>query len=273
MTLLLLLAAWLLTRASYDPFRPPPPTFPRARLLRAGLDEEAVDRLADRYDHEYPPGRKARFARDIASLPDGVIRDRFTLDADDDLDAMKVPELRRILEARGQPLGGTKAELIARLTDARTAADTARADAVRRRAEEADAARAAEEEAARAAAVTPEQPQEPAETPPGPDTQAGTPEADSGSDSPQTAAPAPTDTPTADGQPPADAPAPIPAPDAASPADGTPAPTPEASAPPAEAPGEASQPSDGPAAEPAPDTTPTPDATPAPAPPKEARRG
>jgi hypothetical protein len=60
-----------------DPFRPHPPAFPRARLLRAGLDEDTVTRLetetAALGDRE-----RAELARYVTSHPDDAILARFT---------------------------------------------------------------------------------------------------------------------------------------------------------------------------------------------------
>lgn len=60
-----------------DPFRPaPPPAFPRARLERAGLDEDTVNRLESEYDALDYAGR-VEFGRYVTAHSDDAIRDRF----------------------------------------------------------------------------------------------------------------------------------------------------------------------------------------------------
>jgi hypothetical protein len=60
-----------------DPFRPaPPPTFPGARLERAGLDGDTIARVESEYDALDYRGR-VEFGRYVASHSDDAIRDRF----------------------------------------------------------------------------------------------------------------------------------------------------------------------------------------------------
>jgi hypothetical protein len=58
-----------------DPFRPAPPTFPDARLHRAGVDDAEVERLRDEFD-AMPPRERAEFRRFVFAHSDDAIRER-----------------------------------------------------------------------------------------------------------------------------------------------------------------------------------------------------
>lgn len=74
--LFLLLPLLVLARA-HDPFAPAArPSYPRTRLLRAGLDEETVDRLETEYDAlDYR--RRVEFGRYVSAHSDDAVRERF----------------------------------------------------------------------------------------------------------------------------------------------------------------------------------------------------
>jgi hypothetical protein len=59
-----------------DPYRPAPPAFPRARLQRAGLDADAVDRAETEWEAQDDSGR-AGFASWVVANSDDTIRDRY----------------------------------------------------------------------------------------------------------------------------------------------------------------------------------------------------
>lgn len=98
-------------RAAFDPFAPAPAPFPRARLLRAGLEDETVDRLRAEYD-AMDRYEKRELARFITRNPDRVLTQRFqATHTREQLEAMTVDEdLVPLLRRRGLPTSGRKAE-------------------------------------------------------------------------------------------------------------------------------------------------------------------
>jgi hypothetical protein len=151
-----------------DPFRPRPPEFPRARLLRARVEEATVDQLAETFG-TLSRTEQVQLAHYVNSHGDDAIRERYgsgdtpevtaeqlsvstetaAADADaaaataaadaaaqpthDELDERyTVPQLRDKLAELSQPVSGTKPELIDRLLAAgyrEPAEATATADA------------------------------------------------------------------------------------------------------------------------------------------------
>lgn len=134
-----------------DPYRPFPATaarprpFPRERLIRAGVSEESVDRLAGEYE-ALDPQQRLDLARFVDSRSDEAIRDRFggelppaPVDPDaevtyDTLNAETVDDLEVRIRQWNQAhpddhltTSGRKAELIGRLLDAYESERTAAA--------------------------------------------------------------------------------------------------------------------------------------------------
>lgn len=125
-----------------DPYRPFPSTatrprpFPRERLIRAGVSEESVERLAGEYEG-LDPQQRLDLARFVDSRSDEAIRDRFggelppapvdpgaevtydTLNAGtvDDLE-VRIREWNQAHPDDHLSTTGRKAELIGRLLDA-----------------------------------------------------------------------------------------------------------------------------------------------------------
>lgn len=101
--------------SSHDPFAPPAPTFPGARLARAGVADEQVEHLRAYFDAKDPAGQR-KYDLLIRSVDDDMIRNRYMIPAADQLDGLTVPQLSDLASAYGQPVSGTKDELVARLT-------------------------------------------------------------------------------------------------------------------------------------------------------------
>jgi hypothetical protein len=129
-----------------DPYRPfpaagtPAPSFPRPRLLRAGLDEDTVARLESEYA-ALDGQQRVEFGRFVSAHSDDAIRDRFSTgvegveepEAPDPVTAPTYEELNALtvdaLEDRVRQwnaahpdqhltVSGRKGELIGRLLDA-----------------------------------------------------------------------------------------------------------------------------------------------------------
>lgn len=105
----------------HDPFAPPLPVFPRERLLRAGLEDEAVETLAERYS-DLGYRRQRELVAFVTRSTDARIRERFTEpeaptleERRAALEQLKGDELRDLLRAQNLPTGGKNAELIDRL--------------------------------------------------------------------------------------------------------------------------------------------------------------
>lgn len=104
-----------------DPFRPVAPRLPAARLLRAGLTDEQVDALGERFA-DMSTRQKRDLVRYVNGHTDAAIAERFGADSTgtptrEQLDDLTVPELRDRLATRRQPIGGNKPDLIERLLD------------------------------------------------------------------------------------------------------------------------------------------------------------
>lgn len=107
-------------RDTYDPFAPPTPPFPAARLRRARIPVAAIGHLRDRYD-DLSQDQAVRFAISIRQQSDGALRHRFTLPQDlTGLATLTVPVLRDLATAQGVGISGAKDELVQRITEAAT---------------------------------------------------------------------------------------------------------------------------------------------------------
>lgn len=129
-----------------DPYAPFPttraPSFPRERLVRAGVDEDTVTRLEDEYESADPAGR-TELRQFVSSRSDDAIRDRYTSSTSttdeeapdapaeqdaptyDELNALTVDELDDRLRTWNDEhpdqhltIAGRKGEKIGRLLDA-----------------------------------------------------------------------------------------------------------------------------------------------------------
>lgn len=231
-----------MTRPAYDPLRAPAPRFPRHRFEAAGLDEAAVNTLAEQYDGMSYEER-VRFTRDATRAPNEELSRRYAggedagpspamLTPEDLAHQHKAEELKAAAANAGLPTSGTKVEVAGRLLAAGATGDL---PIITPEQVAADAAQ--------------QQPAEPAAPEP-------TPEAPQDPPAPAEQTPAPPPPPPEQSAQPADAPSTSPEP--------APAPTPPGAAPDATA--GTTAPAEGTPADAAPATAPDADAAPAPAP-------
>lgn len=90
--------------------------FPEARLVRAGVDEEHIDRLRAWFDGADRDARHA-WREDVRSAPDQALTGRLSTPEGMDLGDLTKDQLENLLRHRSLPITGNKPDLIARLTE------------------------------------------------------------------------------------------------------------------------------------------------------------